>query len=151
MSAPNKPARGLNGLRRAYRAICDRCGVKYYNWQLKEEWTGLMVCHGPETHDCWEARHEQDFIRPVKEDNSLPWTRPEPDDVEAYPAACSIPAQSGFIGHGTIGCMRVGWTGTNPPLTYENWLNVYICDVNAFRPWSDFAQTECTKIGLNNG
>ena len=64
-----------------WNAICDRCAFEYKNWQLKKEWTGLMVCDGPGTNNCWEARHPQDFLRARKESNKLPWTRPETEDT----------------------------------------------------------------------
>ncbi len=32
-------------------AICDRCGFRYKFYNLKKEWTGLMVCDG-----CWEPQ-----------------------------------------------------------------------------------------------
>jgi len=56
-------------------AICDRCGFRYLSGQLKLEWTGLRTCH-----DCWEPRHEQDFVKGVKE-STIPWSRPEPYEV----------------------------------------------------------------------
>ena len=33
-----------------------------------------MVCA-----DDWETRHPQEFIRPVKDNHPLPWTRPDKD------------------------------------------------------------------------
>jgi hypothetical protein len=60
-----------------WNAICDQCGRKYKASQLRKRWDGLMVCQ-----DDWETRHPQDFVRGVKEDTSVPWTRPEPADVE---------------------------------------------------------------------
>lgn len=60
----------------AWSALCDRCGFKYKSFQLRKEWTGLMVCK-----DCWEPRHPQDLIKIPKEDVSVPWSRPEQADV----------------------------------------------------------------------
>lgn len=62
-----------------WAAICDRCGFRYRSDQLKEEWTGLMVCK-----DCWEPRHQQDLIRPHPGEKPLPWTRPYPTDITSY-------------------------------------------------------------------
>jgi len=123
MTARNKPSRSLKGVRRQYRALCDRCGSKYYNWQLRDEWTGLMVCHGPSTNDCWEPRHPQDFLRPVKENNKLPWTRPEPDDV--FIVGCSISSSSGYADHGAAGCMKAGWEPGGPNMSYEDFATIY--------------------------
>lgn len=65
----------------AWRAICDRCGYKYWDRHLRKEWTGLMVCSGPGTNDCWEPRHPQDFVRGVPDKQTPPWVRPEPGDT----------------------------------------------------------------------
>ena len=55
---------------------CDRCGFKYKNDQVKKEWNGLIVCE-----PCFETRHPQDFVRAVKDDQRVEFTRPEPADV----------------------------------------------------------------------
>jgi len=65
-----------------YNAICDRCGTDYKARQLKLEWTGLRVCHGPGTNDCWEERHPQDLLRGKKDDQAPPWTRPRGEEIE---------------------------------------------------------------------
>lgn len=69
-----------------YLAICDRCGFEWYASQLAKEWTGLMVCRGAGTNDCWEARHPQELVKGRKDRQSPPWTRSEPPDVfiDAY-------------------------------------------------------------------
>jgi hypothetical protein len=140
----NKPATPLNHLKRAYRAICDRCGYKFYNWQLKKEWTGLMVCSGPETNDCWEPRHAQDFLRPVKEDNKLPWTRPEPED-EFITTECTIITRSGFAGYGACGCMLAGQTFGSG--TFEDFLSNYVCDVNGVYAMANIGTAGCATAG----
>lgn len=65
-----------------YNTICDVCGFKYKSSELKQRWDGLMVC--PED---WEQRHPQELIRPIQDQNRLPWTRPEGTDV--YITACT--------------------------------------------------------------
>lgn len=60
-----------------YNVICDRCGFKYKNHELRKEWTGLMVCEY-----CWELRHPQDFVRARPDQKPLPWTRPQPTDID---------------------------------------------------------------------
>ena len=47
----------------------------YKNNEIKKEWTGLRVCK-----DCWEPRHPSDFQKGVKDDPSVPYTRPEQAD-----------------------------------------------------------------------
>ena len=69
-----------------WNAVCDRCGNEYKARQLRKEWTGLRVCWGPDTTGCWEERHPQDLVRGRKDQQTPPWTRPEPPDVfvDAY-------------------------------------------------------------------
>lgn len=62
-----------------WKALCDRCGFKFKASQLYKTWDNLRVC---KVNDCWEPRHPQDFVRGVKDDQSVPWTRSEPADVE---------------------------------------------------------------------
>lgn len=57
----------------AWNAICDRCKFKRKSFELKLEWTGLMVCEDT----CWEPRHPQDLLRPKQERPPIPWARPE--------------------------------------------------------------------------
>ena len=61
----------------AYRCICDRCGGKRWNDELRKEWNGLRVCKV----GCFETRHPQDFVRGKADRQRPPWTRPEPADV----------------------------------------------------------------------
>lgn len=58
-------------------ATCDRCGFVYKHYELKKEWTNLMVCE-----KCWEPRHPMDFLRIPRTEKAPEWTRPEPADVE---------------------------------------------------------------------
>lgn len=68
------------------KAICDRCGFRFKLETLRKEWTGLMVCHGPASNNCWEPRHPQDFVRGVPDDQGVrPNMRPEPADVFINP------------------------------------------------------------------
>jgi len=63
-------------------AICDRCGFKYDIAKLRKEWTGLMVCDGPGTNDCWDPKHPQLSVRGVPDNQGVrPNMRPEPADV----------------------------------------------------------------------
>ncbi len=57
-----------------WNAICDRCGFKKKSGQLRKEWTGLRVCS-----ECWEPRNLQDFVRGKRDDQSIPWSRPDED------------------------------------------------------------------------
>jgi hypothetical protein len=63
-----------------YRAICDRCGFEYPASKLKLEWTGLRVCSAD-----FERRHPQEFVRGRADNQTVPWSRPEPEDVFLTP------------------------------------------------------------------
>ena len=64
----------------SYNAICQRCGFKYKANQIAKEWTGLLVCKGDGTNNCWEVRHPQDFVRGVVDRQAVPNPSPEADD-----------------------------------------------------------------------
>ena len=59
-----------------YNAICDKCGFKYKASQLRRTWDNLMVCKKD-----WEPRQPQDFVKGVKDKQTVPWARPEPENV----------------------------------------------------------------------
>lgn len=63
-----------------WNAICDRCGFKYKARQLRKEWTGLRVCSGGGTNDCFEQRHPQEKLRGKKDSQATKWSRPETPD-----------------------------------------------------------------------
>jgi hypothetical protein len=67
--------------RGAWKVTCDRCGHDFKSTQLRLEWTGLRVCSGAGSNDCWEERHPQDFVRGKPDRQSPPWTRAAPADV----------------------------------------------------------------------
>lgn len=60
-----------------WNALCDSCGFKFKSSELQKDYKGLMKCK-----TCWEPQHPQELIRLPKEDPSVPWARPEPEDVE---------------------------------------------------------------------
>ena len=65
--------------RGVWKAVCDVCGFTFNSDELKERWDGLMVCK-----DDWEPRNILDFYRPVKEDISVPWARPDNVEITSY-------------------------------------------------------------------
>ena len=77
-----------------YNGICDRCGCKFKFSQLKLEWDGLYVCTA---NGCWEPRQPQDYVKGVRDDMSVPVSRPQGGNVfldtiwwEVYPVASII-------------------------------------------------------------
>lgn len=68
-----------------WNVICDRCGFKYKNTQIRETWDGLRVCK-----KCFEHRQPQDFVRGVTDDMSVPWSRPEATEDEFVPEVVNL-------------------------------------------------------------
>lgn len=64
-----------------WNVICDQCGVKRKASQVTKRWDGLMVCKTEVRPGCFEHRHPQDFVRTVIDNQSVPFTRPEPADT----------------------------------------------------------------------
>lgn len=58
-----------------WNAICDVCGFKYKASELRLRWDGAMVCRKD-----WEVRPPQDFVRGIKEQAGVPYSRPEAAD-----------------------------------------------------------------------
>lgn len=51
--------------------ICDRCGQKIKSSEAKKTYDGYYTCQR-----CWYPRHPQEFNQGVKDDQSVPFTRP---------------------------------------------------------------------------
>jgi hypothetical protein len=58
-----------------WNARCDRCGAKFKSGELDLEWDKFLVCRL-----CWEPRHPQDFVRGLKDDQTVPISRPPGED-----------------------------------------------------------------------
>ncbi len=56
-----------------YWMICDRCGGQFRHTEMREHWTGLMLC----VDYCWEPRHPQDFVEGLDDDTTVPVARPD--------------------------------------------------------------------------
>lgn len=56
--------------------ICDRTGFKCWASETVLEWNGLRV-----RRQSAEPRHPQDFVRGVKDNPTVPFTRPATADV----------------------------------------------------------------------
>jgi hypothetical protein len=56
-------------------AICDRCGFRYKNTQLRKEWTGFRVCS-----ECYEPKEPQlEPLPHVSDAQALRNPRPQSD------------------------------------------------------------------------
>lgn len=88
-------------------AICDVCGLRHYNTELRKDWRGLMVCSKD-----YESRHPQDFLRVRADNPAVPWVRPEAEDV--FIDVCYIWSSSAYADLGEAECMAADYA----PLTY---------------------------------
>ena len=86
----------------SWNTICDVCGFKFKAEHLKLRWDGLMVDSA-----CYETRHPQELIRPIQDQNKLPWTRPEATDT-FISGQCTGLSRQAIAGLGTAGCMIAG-------------------------------------------
>ncbi len=70
-----------------YKAVCDRCGFNYRASQIRLEWTGLRVCSGAGSNDCFEHRHPQENLRGKADRQANPWSRPVPHEIDVSPGS----------------------------------------------------------------
>lgn len=84
-----------------WSAICDVCGKKYKASELSQRWDGLQVCE-----EDWEMRHPQELIRPIPDQQKLPWTRPEATDTFTdVTGICTAQAQNAIPDLGIPDCV----------------------------------------------
>jgi len=60
----------------AHNKICDRTGFKIKSTEARQEWNGSVV-----RRQDWEARHPQDYVRGVKDLQSVSDPRPGAPDI----------------------------------------------------------------------
>lgn len=65
-----------------WNVACPRCGKRLKARQLRKEWTGLRVCHGAGTNNCWDPKHPQDSVKGKADRQTPPWVQPEPPEIE---------------------------------------------------------------------
>lgn len=70
----------------SWNAICDICARKFKAEELILNWRGQMVCQ-----EDYETRNEQELIRPIKDMNKLPWTKPRGTDIFVTVTAAPFP------------------------------------------------------------
>ncbi len=80
-----------------WNAQCFECGHKRKASYLVKHWQGYWVC--PEH---WEPRHPQDFVKSVNDDQSVPFSQPQPADTFAL--FCTPQGTTGIAGYGVAGC-----------------------------------------------
>jgi len=95
----------------SWNVICDVCGRKFKNTDVRKRWDGLVVCDGD-----YETRHVADFIRTNPERNNVKDARPEQADTFVdvpYISTdttiyCTTLGSTGVVGLAVVGCARVG-------------------------------------------
>lgn len=60
----------------SHNKICDRTGFKIKADDSQQEWNNLVV-----RRRSWEQRQPQDFLRSVRDDQTVPNPRSEQEDV----------------------------------------------------------------------
>ena len=87
-----------------WNVICDRCGVKRKSDQVQGTWDKLIVCKPTIKAGCWETRHPQDFVRAVVDNQTVPFSRPEPTDqfVSVTYISTSVGTQENTLPAGTF-------------------------------------------------
>jgi hypothetical protein len=79
--------------------ICDACGRKFKEFDLRLRWDGLMVCSGD-----WEVRQPQDYVRGVADIQAPPYVRPEQRDSFLF--VCTPITTQAIADYGTADCAR---------------------------------------------
>jgi hypothetical protein len=83
-----------------WNVICDSCGFKKKNHQVRKRWDGLIVC----ADTCWETDHPQKYIRVSEDTIAPPFVRPEAENT--YQTVCYVWGRSAFADLGEADCMR---------------------------------------------
>ena len=63
----------------AHNVICDRTGFKVKSTEVRKEWNHSVV-----RREDYEARHPQDFVRGVRDDQSVSDPRPGATDIPTH-------------------------------------------------------------------
>jgi len=77
---------------------CDLCGKIEKSSRGTRTWDGRYVCLSHR-----EERNPQDFVRGVKDDQTVPWSRPEPPDQFQAPQ-CMLQGHNAIPDYGVPDC-----------------------------------------------
>ena len=90
-----------------WNCICDRCGQKKKASEVRQEWTGFIVCT-----TCFEYRHPQDFVRARQDKISVSFSRPIPTltftdvpYIDTGNNVCTFSGRQAIPMEGIPGCM----------------------------------------------
>jgi hypothetical protein len=81
---------------------CDLCGAKTKSGDGVRTWNNLYACRHHK-----EVRNPQDFLRGIRDNQSVPWTRPTSEGGDANPH-CTTAGRNGVAGMGVAGCAVAG-------------------------------------------
>jgi hypothetical protein len=103
---------------------CDLCGRKNKSGAAMFTWNGLYVCRHHK-----EIRNPQDFLRGVKDDQTVPWSRPfQPPlcDTTSFPYEdfCTLQGVNSLPGFALPGCAIPSFINVSffPSITqYRGW------------------------------
>ena len=126
-----------------FNLVCDRCSKKIKAQEAKHEWTGLIVCG-----DCWEPRHEQDFVRAKQDKITVPFSRPIPELVFTNVNFCTLWTIQGVADQGTADCSQAD---LDIDLNWNDWIQTY-CSIEAQSGITQNAIAGCAIAGkYSNG
>jgi hypothetical protein len=99
--------------------ICDVCGFRFLNTEVKKRWDGLIVCEKD-----FETKHPQLTIRTPKENVVPPFVRPPPGDV--FIEVCTEEGRTSIAGMAVAGCWIAGYIskatfGDFSPILYPSY------------------------------
>lgn len=77
--------------------FCDLCGRKEKSSIGRKTWDNFYVCARHR-----EIRNPQDFVRGIKDNQTVPWNRPRPPDD--FVKVCSVRGSVAIPGYAVPGC-----------------------------------------------
>lgn len=86
----------------AWNFTCDFCGAKNKSTDAMFTWNGYYVCQHHK-----EVRNPQDFLRGVKDNQSVPWNRVEAP--ETFVQFCTLQGRNAIPGYAVPGCAIPGF------------------------------------------
>lgn len=81
-----------------WNATCDQCGRVFKSGDIRLRWDNARVCDA-----CFEIRQPQDFVRAIKDDPSVPWSRPWVPNFGASLGDAGSPLGVPYLGESTLG------------------------------------------------
>lgn len=124
---------------------CDLCGAKRKSKDGRKTWDGHYVCAHHK-----EVRNPQDFLRGVKDNQSVPWSRPGGNDLFVPPPQCTLKTSNAIPGWGAPGC-AIPSQANMAFLPSEPGLEQYpTCTIESISGIPGFAGPGCSVPSLNS-